>query len=192
MWYSSFQLSWAAFALIQLARASDPSEDYGDHGEIQEEPCDDPPAEYPPAEGYPPCARLCDLPAYIADCEDTLLEEQRAGTEVWAQAYADKDVDTMMSYVVDDYIQHNPNILSGREVALKYITKRLSDPTIINNVTLVITQLNFVMLHVHRKQEGKPDKAMADIYRLDGTCIAEHWDVQQDFEEDPPNPLTFF
>ena len=163
MWYSSFQLSWAVFALIQLARAQDP-----------------------------PCARLCDLPAHITESEDTLLEEQRAGTRVWAQAYANKDVDTMMSFVVDDYIQHNPNILSGRSVAQEYITKRLSDPTIINNVTLVITQVNFVMLHVHRKQQGRPDKAMADIYRLDGTCIAEHWDVQQDFEENMPNPLAFF
>ena len=48
------------------------------------------------------------------------------------------------------------------------------------------------MLRVYRKQQCKPDEAMAGIYRLDGACIAEHRDVQQDIEEDMPDPLAFF
>lgn len=200
MWKSSLQLSCAFLALVRLAGAGDPTGEPAGHPAPAEppeyppvEPPEHPPVE-PPVQPYPvkPCIPLCDLPPEIAECEETLLEEQRAATAVWAQAYANKDVDTMMSYVVDDYIQHNPNILSGREVALKYIRKRLSNPAIVNDITLIITQLNFVMLHVHRTEPGKPERAMADIYRLDGTCIAEHWDVQEEFEPSPPNPLAYF
>lgn len=139
-----------------------------------------------------PCARLCDLPSEIAECEDTLLKEQRLAAAAFTGAYADKDVDTMMSYVIEDYIQHNPNIMSGRDIAHKYIGKRLSDPGIVNNVTKVISDLNYIMIHVHRTQPGKKDRALADVYRFDGTCIAEHWDVQEDVEEDAPNPLAWF
>lgn len=145
-----------------------------------------------PEKAAQPCARLCDLPSEIAECEETLLKEQRLAAVAFTGAYADKDVDTMMSYVVEDYIQHNPNILSGRDIAHKYIGKRLSDPGIVNNVTKVISDLNYIMIHVHRTQPGKKDRALADVYRFDGTCIAEHWDVQEDVEEDAPNPLAWF
>lgn len=142
--------------------------------------------------GEQPCSRLIDLPDEVSECEETLLGAQREATAVWSNAYGSKDIDTMMSYVVEDYIQHNPNIQSGRHVAQRYIKGRLSSPEIINNVTRVVSQLNFVMLHVHRTQPGEKERAMADIYRLDGTCIAEHWDVQQEMDPGAPNDLAFF
>ena len=118
--------------------------------------------------------------------------EQRLAAAAFTGAYANKNVDTMMSYVLEDYIQHNPNIQSGRDIAHEYLGKRLSDPGIINNVTKVISDLNYIMVHVHRTQPGEKDRALADVYRFDGTCIAEHWDVQEDVEEDAPNPLAWF
>ncbi|KAL2105781.1 hypothetical protein VUR80DRAFT_7772 [Thermomyces stellatus] len=138
------------------------------------------------------CSLLSDLPPNIAESEDVLLGQQRDAAGIWSQAYADKDVDTMMSYVVDDYIQHNPNIQSGKEIAQSYLTRQLASPGLVNNVTLVISQLNFVLLHVHRIQPGHRDRVIVDIYRLDGTCIVEHWDVQQDMDPDAPNPGAFF
>lgn len=167
----------AAPALLSLVSAGEPGE--------SEKPSQ-------PDQPGQPCAPLCDLPPEIAECEDTLLQEQRQAAAAFTGAYADKDVDAMMSYVLPDYIQHNPNIHSGRDIAHKYLKKRLSDPGIVNDVTRVISDLNFIMVHVHRTQPGKKDRALADVYRFDGTCIAEHWDVQEDMEENAPNPLAWF
>lgn len=162
MWKSPIQLCCAVFGLLRLAAADQQ------------------------------CSLLSDLPPNIAESEDVLLGQQRDAAGIWSQAYADKDVDTMMSYVVDDYIQHNPNIQSGKEIAQSYLTRQLASPGLVNNVTLVISQLNFVLLHVHRIQPGHRDRVIVDIYRLDGTCIVEHWDVQQDMDPDAPNPGAFF
>lgn len=163
MWKSSFQLYAAIYIFIHLACA-----------------------------GQQSCTVLSALPEDVTNDEVALLTRQQEATAIWAQAYAEKDVDTMMSYVRTDYIQHNPNIKSGREIAQQYITKRLASPGLVNNVTLVVSQLNFVLLHIHRIQPGEKDRAMADIYRLDGTCIAEHWDVQQEMGSNNSNPRAFF
>lgn len=184
MWKSSFQIYCAIFSLIHLASAGQQSRP-GEQSQPVEQG-------NPGQQSQQPCAVLQDLPHHISQNDDALLNHQRAATAVWSKAYGDKDVDTMMSYVRQDYIQHNPNIKSGREIARKYITKRLSTPQLVNNITLVVSQLNFVLLHVHRINPGEKDRAMADIYRLDGTCIAEHWDVQQEMDSENPNPAAFF
>jgi len=34
--------------------------------------------------------------------------------------------------------------------------------------------------------------ALADIYRMDGTCIVEHWDVTQARPANATNPIAMF
>ncbi|SPO00974.1 uncharacterized protein DNG_03722 [Cephalotrichum gorgonifer] len=138
------------------------------------------------------CELLPELPLSISQCRDTLLAEQREKTALFALAYGEKDVDTMMSYVADPYIQHNPNIESGKDIARRYIKQRLSAAGINNNVTRVISDLNYALLHVHRTQPGRQGRVLADMYRLNGTCIVEHWDVQEDMNPEAKNPRAYF
>ncbi|PWY74288.1 hypothetical protein BO70DRAFT_364278 [Aspergillus heteromorphus CBS 117.55] len=39
---------------------------------------------------------------------------------------------------------------------------------------------------------GIPDSALVDIIRMVGTCLVEHWDVEQSTEGSHPNPIAFF
>ena len=39
---------------------------------------------------------------------------------------------------------------------------------------------------------GLATKALVDIYRMDGTCIVEHWDVLQVVPANATNPVGFF
>lgn len=34
--------------------------------------------------------------------------------------------------------------------------------------------------------------ALADIYRMNGTCIVEHWDVTQETLRNATNPIAMF
>ncbi|KAK0621111.1 hypothetical protein DIS24_g11439 [Lasiodiplodia hormozganensis] len=138
------------------------------------------------------CTSLPDLPAAITKTPGALLELQRETTAIWAQAYADKDVDTLLAYTMEPYIQHNPGAPSGKAIAAAGLKQILSAPNLVNNVTRTISDLDYVALHVHRQQPGTLDKAIVDIFRLNGTCITEHWDVQQVMYPNATNPLAYF
>lgn len=120
------------------------------------------------------CNVLADLPKEVSGSPEALLSVQHDTTAIWAKAYADKDVETLVSYVVDPYIQHNPAAPSGKAIAEAGMKMILSTPGLINNVTRILSDLNFAVLHTHRIQPNTTDKAIVDIFRLDGTCIIEH------------------
>ncbi|KAL0933941.1 uncharacterized protein CTRU02_210740 [Colletotrichum truncatum] len=138
------------------------------------------------------CKVLPDLPESISGSPEKLLAAQREATAIWAKAYAEKDLDTLVSYVVDPYIQHNPLAPSGKAIAEAGMRQVFATPGLIYNVTRVISDLNYVALHVHRIQPGTLDKAIVDIFGLNGTCITEHWDVQQTMLPNATNPLAYF
>lgn len=39
---------------------------------------------------------------------------------------------------------------------------------------------------------GAKPKAVVDLFRMDGTCVMEHWDVIQERPENPKNPLAMW
>jgi predicted SnoaL-like aldol condensation-catalyzing enzyme len=139
-----------------------------------------------------PCAVFEDLPPAVQQSPAELYHMQRETASTFSRAYAEKDIELMFSYIVDPYIQHNPNIRTGKDIAKTYLAGRLADPTIINNVTRVLSEPNYVFLRVHRTQEGVKDMVLADLYRLNGTCVTEHWDVIEEMDPDAPNPEAFF
>ncbi|SCO92609.1 uncharacterized protein FRV6_16737 [Fusarium oxysporum] len=138
------------------------------------------------------CQPLPYLPRSVAQSPHLLLESQRETTAIWAEAYAEKDLDVLLGYTMEPYTQHNPLAPSGKAIAAAGLNITFSIPGLINNVTRVISDLNFVVLHTHRKQPGTIDKAIVDIFRLNGTCITEHWDVQQTMYANSTNPLAYF
>lgn len=101
-------------------------------------------------------------------------------------------MDTLLSYVVDPYINHNPNAISGKAVAEAGMRMVFARPGLINNVTRVISDLDYVALNVHRLEPNTTDVAIVDIFRLNGTCIEEHWDVQQVMYPNATNPIAYF
>jgi predicted SnoaL-like aldol condensation-catalyzing enzyme len=96
----------------------------------------------------------------------------------------------LTSYVSEEYIQHNPYVLSGRQPAMDF----LKDFT--QNLTFTVQHTGFdgnlAWVHLKVEDPGKPVTAIFDLYRFDGSCIAEHWDVIQELPENAPNPLALF
>ena len=39
---------------------------------------------------------------------------------------------------------------------------------------------------------GIPEAALVDIVRVVGTCLVEHWDVEQVVNMSAPNPVAYF
>ncbi|RSM15474.1 hypothetical protein CDV31_004910 [Fusarium ambrosium] len=87
----------------------------------------------------------------------------------------------------EDYINHDPNVLSGRENSISFLE---SLPANIN-ITIANKAIQGDYAYILQKVDlpGSPSLAWTDIWRLEGTCIMEHWSVYMSKGEDAVNPL---
>ena len=91
----------------------------------------------------------------------------------------EKDVENAyVDHVDPSYIQHNPNVLGGIENNIAVVGDIIKHA----NFTFYRTSVgnNIALLH-HRvdwedKKEHPTYTMAADIFRMDGTCVMEHWD----------------
>ncbi|KAK9242088.1 hypothetical protein V1506DRAFT_548614 [Lipomyces tetrasporus] len=96
----------------------------------------------------------------------------------------------LLNFVSEDYIQHNPFVSSGRKAALKVLPGAFKNATI--DVLHVVFQDSVGVVHYRVTQSGSPVTAYADFFRLNGTCVAEHWDVIESLPPNATNPLALF
>jgi len=93
------------------------------------------------------------------------------------------------TYVAVDLIEHDPFDAQGRapnEAKLNGILPYASFDVLRYNF-----DSNIGLIHVRVNEEPEPI-ALADIYRMDGTCIVEHWDVTQARPANATNPIAMF
>jgi predicted SnoaL-like aldol condensation-catalyzing enzyme len=133
--------------------------------------------------------------ALAANCPPRAVTsaEQKAIFDEFVDAfYVKKNVSqAFLNYSDESYIQHNPDFLSGRGVALNGLKDIL--PTF--KLTVYKTSLSNDHGWVFFKEEepgAKGYRAVVDIVRFNGSCIMEHWDVMQTRPDSPKNPLAFF
>jgi len=83
------------------------------------------------------------------------------------------------TFWLEDYIQHSAHIGPGRE-GLFDLVRTLPDTLRYENA-LILAEDDVVMLHGRFSGHGRPRSWIAaDIVRVKGGKLAEHWDVLQD------------
>lgn len=89
------------------------------------------------------------------------------------------------NYVWVDYIQHNPSIGQGRDAAIAALSKNPRVNTTIVHQTF-INNTGFV----HHYELSTPPIKIMDAYRMNGSCIVEHWDVVANLTLSEINPVS--
>ena len=96
--------------------------------------------------------------------------------------------DAYLTYVSPDYINHSPYAPQGRAAAIAFLS-------------FLIPSVNRTILHqiyqgdtgaVHLKVLSQTPIALVDLFRLNGTCVVEHWDVNQPLPANATNPIALF
>ncbi|CAA7268952.1 unnamed protein product [Cyclocybe aegerita] len=95
-------------------------------------------------------------------------------------------------WIPGTYINHSPNAESGRESAVRVLIPFVSNPDLWITVAQVFAGQGFGLLHDRAMITNQLDIAIMDLFRFNGTCIMEHWDVGQTITGGEPNPIAFF
>lgn len=104
--------------------------------------------------------------------------------------YGEKNVSKAFETYVDlNVIEHDPDDTQDRDA----IVARLSQIIPFANLTILSSNFNnnIGLAHVKVTEDPEP-AALADIYRMEGTCIVEHWDVIQFRPANSINPIAMF
>ncbi len=99
--------------------------------------------------------------------------------EAFEALFNRRDYVAAEKYWSPDYIQHSAHIPPGREGLFALI--RGLPPTMRYENALTVGDGDYVMLHGRFSGMGLPAAwVVADIVRLEGGRLAEHWDVVED------------
>ncbi len=137
----------------------------------------------------------CALALVSARAPETLTTRNRAVVTDFARLfYTERKVRAAFErYVAADYIQHNPGILDGREAAIAMLEPKFSAPGASFDVKRILVDGDMAMIHLRgRPSPDNSGGAVADIYRLKGGKIVEHWDVLQPIQTQTVNPHPYF
>lgn len=126
----------------------------------------------------------------------TLTEQNRKIVQAFADVfYRQKDVErAFMEFVSEEqYIQHNPNIVDGREAAIAMLKPKFSNPEARFDIQRILVDGDLAVIHLHgRPSPNALGGAVADFFRLENGKIVEHWDVLQPVPETALNPHPMF
>ena len=123
------------------------------------------------------------------------MVDNRAAFERFVEIfYTQKRVREAFDFLVaEDYRQHNPTIPDGPEAAVRMLTPKFDgSPGSRFEVQRILVDGDLALVHVRASGPGRPDAAVADIYRFENGRIVEHWDVLQPVPEDPVHDHPMF
>ncbi len=105
--------------------------------------------------------------------------------------YINKDVfGAFNTYIAVDLIEHDPFDEQGRDANAGKLSNII--PFVPSTVLRHSFNNDIGLIHVRVDEEGHLPIALADIYRMNGTCIVEHWDVTQETPRNATNPIAMF
>jgi len=97
-------------------------------------------------------------------------------------------------YAGDDYVQHNPMVVSGKEGFISYFLNLAEKyPGKKTHFVRTIAEGDLVVVHCRQEWPGDNDYASIDIFRVDNIGkVVEHWDVIQKVPDESANSNTMF
>ncbi|KAH8654920.1 hypothetical protein BGZ61DRAFT_372908 [Ilyonectria robusta] len=98
----------------------------------------------------------------------------------------------LLDHMPEDYIQHNPFVLSGRDNGIEGLSF-VSPDTV--NFTIARLEMDRDIAFVHSRLDRvdlSQPTAVVDLLRFEGSCLVEHWDVLQEVPDNGINLLDMW
>lgn len=141
--------------------------------------------------------------AMLASPDPKLARNKKLVFDFWRIVYEGGHIEQAPKYMAEGYIQHNPNVKSGRAAFMelfsttrppKPIAPRMRMPVI-----TIMAERDLVMVsHVRKvRDRANPEHIYSitwfDVFRIDDQgLIAEHWDPSEMWVDGKPPGAEFF
>jgi len=154
------------------------------------------PAQVPPAPAK-------DQAAMLHSDDAKLARNKRHVFDFWRIVYEGGHVDQAPKYMAEGYIQHNPNLPSGRQTFVDFFKKARPPKPVADHMKMPVVSMTAegdrVMILSARKvrDRANPDHiyyiTWFDAFRIDENgLIAEHWDPSEMWVDGKPPGAEFF
>jgi predicted SnoaL-like aldol condensation-catalyzing enzyme len=124
--------------------------------------------------------------AMLADADPRLAATKRLVYDFWREVFEAGHMDLADKYMAESYIQHNPNVATGRAAFVDFFSKMTKPTPIQPNVkaplVAIVADGDFVVLSFASKRKDPKDPSKSytttwfDMFRVENGKIAEHWD----------------
>ncbi len=122
--------------------------------------------------------------ALLASPDPVLASNKKLVYDMYREVLLGGRADLVDRYFTVEYLQHNPNVASGRDALARFIRgsrpERPVKPTITLPLITMIAERDFVLVVTQRPMRDDKDEGYVtswfDLFRIAGGKIAEHWD----------------
>ena len=140
--------------------------------------------------------------AMLKSDDPQLAKNKRLVFDFWRIVYEGGHMEDAPKYMAETYIQHNPNVKSGRATWIELFAKqrppRPVAPRIKVPVVSIIAERDIVMVSFARKVRDRVNHdhiyymTWFDVFRIENGLIAEHWDPSEMWVDGKPPGAEFF
>ena len=128
-----------------------------------------------------------DHEAMLRSDDPKLAANKRLIYDFWREVVESGHVENGEKYLPEDYVQHNPNVDSGRQQLLDYFSSTRDRSPVEDRVKVgivhIIAEGDYVSWNLLREFPDPNDPAKTyttsgpSIFRIENGKIAEHWDA---------------
>jgi predicted SnoaL-like aldol condensation-catalyzing enzyme len=136
-----------------------------------------------------PVTPQADHAMLLASPDARLAENKRLVYDFWREVFEGAHMELADKYMAESYIQHNPNVPTGRAAFIEFFSKRVQPRPIEARIKAPLVamlaegdwvMLSFVREYPDPKDPGKKyTTTWFDMFRIEAGKIAEHWDGAQ-------------
>lgn len=123
----------------------------------------------------------------LASADSKLAQNKRLVYDFWREVFEAGHMELAPKYLAESYIQHNPNVATGRAAFVEFFSKfkkpgpiaqRIAAPLVAITAERDLVVLSFVREVPDPKDPTRKYTTTAfDMFRVEDGKIAEHWDA---------------
>jgi predicted SnoaL-like aldol condensation-catalyzing enzyme len=123
---------------------------------------------------------------WLVSPDPKLAANKRLVYDFWREVFEGGHMEQAEKYMAESYIQHNPNVATGRAAFVEFFSKfakpKPIEPRIKAPLVAITAEGDLVILSFVRENTDPKDASRKytttwfDMFRIEGGKIAEHWD----------------
>lgn len=137
-----------------------------------------------PLSAQEPVTVAPDQQALLRSDDPRLATNKKLVFDFWREVFQARNMELAPRYMAEDYIQHNPNVATGRQPFMDFFGRFETQPVRpeIDDLVALVAEGDLVILAFRRELPDPEHQGQTytttwfDMLRIEDGKIAEHWD----------------